>query len=73
MFSYISPDARVPKDHPLRPLKVRIDLRNHRKIVVIDNNITYCGSQQVGDVIAITPLRTLNIQSLFILSQPPEN
>src|SRR4029078_5569580 len=29
----------------LRPLRGRIDLRNHRKILVIDNRITYCGSQ----------------------------
>jgi len=27
----------------------RIDLRNHRKIVVIDNAITYCGSQNCAD------------------------
>lgn len=27
----------------------RIDLRNHRKIVVIDNHITYCGSQNCAD------------------------
>lgn len=27
----------------------RIDLRNHRKIVVIDNFITYCGSQNCAD------------------------
>lgn len=27
----------------------RIDLRNHRKIVVIDNQITYCGSQNCAD------------------------
>ena len=33
----------------LRPLKGRIDLRNHRKIVVIDNHITYCGSQNCAD------------------------
>ena len=33
----------------LRPLKGRIDLRNHRKIVVIDNKITYCGSQNCAD------------------------
>lgn len=33
----------------LRPLKGRIDLRNHRKILVIDNNITYCGSQNCAD------------------------
>ena len=26
-----------------------IDLRNHRKIVVIDNRITYCGSQNCAD------------------------
>ena len=34
---------------PLRPLKGRIDLRNHRKIVVIDDWITYCGSQNCAD------------------------
>lgn len=34
---------------PLRPRKARIDLRNHRKIVVIDNRITYCGSQNCAD------------------------
>jgi len=33
----------------LRPFKGRIDLRNHRKIVVIDNCITYCGSQNCAD------------------------
>ena len=27
----------------------RIDLRNHRKITVIDNQITYCGSQNCAD------------------------
>jgi cardiolipin synthase len=30
-------------------LRQRIDLRNHRKIVVIDNWITYCGSQNAAD------------------------
>jgi cardiolipin synthase len=33
----------------LRPFKGRIDLRNHRKIVVIDGYITYCGSQNCAD------------------------
>jgi cardiolipin synthase len=33
----------------LRPFRNRIDLRNHRKIVVIDNRITYCGSQNCAD------------------------
>lgn len=33
----------------LRSLKGRVDLRNHRKIVVIDNFITYCGSQNCAD------------------------
>ncbi len=32
-----------------RALVGRIDLRNHRKIVVIDNQITYCGSQNCAD------------------------
>jgi cardiolipin synthase len=33
----------------LRAFKGRIDLRNHRKIVVIDDRITYCGSQNCAD------------------------
>ena len=40
----------LPIGNPLLgPLKGRIDLRNHRKIVVIDNHITYCGSQNCAD------------------------
>ena len=33
----------------LRLLRGRIDLRNHRKIVVVDHTITYCGSQNCAD------------------------
>ncbi len=33
----------------IRPLRGRVDLRNHRKIVVIDGQITYCGSQNCAD------------------------
>ena len=40
----------LPIGDPLRRiLRGRIDLRNHRKIVVIDNSITYCGSQNCAD------------------------
>jgi cardiolipin synthase A/B len=39
-----------------RPLKGRIDMRNHRKIVVIDNRVTYCGSNNCADAaFAIKP------------------
>ena len=31
------------------PLFTRVDLRNHRKILVLDNRITYCGSQNCAD------------------------
>ena len=42
--------ACLPIGNPLlRPLRGRIDLRNHRKIVVIDDRITYCGSQNCTD------------------------
>jgi cardiolipin synthase len=42
--------AGLPIGNPLlRPLMGRIDLRNHRKIVVIDDHITYCGSQNCAD------------------------
>ncbi len=42
--------AALPIGNPLlRIMFARIDLRNHRKIVVIDNDITYCGSQNCAD------------------------
>ncbi|MFN7317075.1 MAG: cardiolipin synthase [Phycisphaerae bacterium] len=33
----------------LRALFARVDLRNHRKIAVIDGQIAYCGSQNITD------------------------
>ena len=40
----------LPIGNPLlRVIMGRIDLRNHRKIVVIDGRITYCGSQNCAD------------------------
>ena len=40
----------LPIGNPLlRLFTGRIDLRNHRKIVVIDHHITYCGSQNCAD------------------------
>jgi cardiolipin synthase len=40
----------LPIGNPLlRPFVGRIDLRNHRKILVIDGQITYCGSQNCAD------------------------
>ena len=40
----------LPIGNPLlRPFRGRIDLRNHRKIVVVDDCITYCGSQNCAD------------------------
>ena len=40
----------LPIGNPLlRILRGRIDLRDHRKIVVIDHRITYCGSQNCAD------------------------
>jgi cardiolipin synthase len=40
----------LPIGNPLlRPFRGRIDLRDHRKIVVIDACITYCGSQNCAD------------------------
>lgn len=40
----------LPVERPLLVmLKSRIDLRNHRKIAVIDSKITYCGSRNTAD------------------------
>jgi cardiolipin synthase len=40
----------LPVSHPLRVmLTSRLDLRNHRKITLIDGRITYCGSQNCAD------------------------
>jgi cardiolipin synthase len=33
----------------LKPLHGRIDLRDHRKILIVDDAITYCGSQNCAD------------------------
>lgn len=33
----------------LHPIRGRIDLRNHRKIAVIDNRVAYCGSANCAD------------------------
>ncbi|MBN1477789.1 cardiolipin synthase [Candidatus Sumerlaeota bacterium] len=42
--------SALPFRNPLlRPLRGRVDLRNHRKIVVIDGRITFCGSQNCAD------------------------
>ena len=42
--------AALPIGNPLlRPFRGRIDLRNHRKILVIDGRLTYCGSQNCAD------------------------
>lgn len=42
--------SALPIGNPLlRPLRGRIDLRNHRKIAVVDHAITYCGSQNCAD------------------------
>lgn len=40
----------LPTSHPIRVMFTsRLDLRNHRKITVIDQRITYCGSQNCAD------------------------
>ncbi|WP_343080831.1 cardiolipin synthase [Ostreiculturibacter nitratireducens] len=40
----------LPISNPfLHPIRGRVDLRNHRKMVIIDNGVTYCGSQNCAD------------------------
>lgn len=45
--------ARVETALPLgglsSPFRGRVDMRNHRKIVVIDDHLSYCGSQNCAD------------------------
>lgn len=48
----------LPVGNPaLHVLFGRIDLRNHRKIVVIDNHITYAGSQNCADAAFLVKAR----------------
>ncbi|MDF2446518.1 MAG: phosphatidylserine/phosphatidylglycerophosphate/cardiolipin synthase [Moraxellaceae bacterium] len=40
----------LPRGWPLVELvNGRLDVRNHRKLVIVDNHITYCGSQNCAD------------------------
>ena len=40
----------LPIANPLlTPLAGRIDIRNHRKVLIVDGRITYCGSQNCAD------------------------
>ena len=41
--------AALPLSLRRRVLTARRDLRNHRKVVVIDDRLTYCGSQNCAD------------------------
>jgi len=46
----VSVGVALPIGNPLlRSFNGRIDLRNHRKIVIIDDWVTYCGSQNCAD------------------------
>ena len=46
----VSTAYALPIGNPfMRLIFGRIDLRNHRKIMVIDNFVTYCGSQNCAD------------------------
>lgn len=42
--------AALPIGNPLRALlRGRLDLRNHRKSLIVDNRIAWCGSQNLAD------------------------
>jgi cardiolipin synthase len=42
--------AALPIGNPfLRIFRRRLDLRNHRKLIVVDDEITYCGSRNLAD------------------------
>jgi cardiolipin synthase len=50
----VSLGRALPTGNPLLgsllgPLRGRVDLRNHRKLAIIDNRITWCGSQNCAD------------------------
>ncbi len=48
--SGVKTGVALPPSNPLlAPFRGRMDLRNHRKIAVIDSRITYCGSQNCAD------------------------
>jgi cardiolipin synthase len=40
----------LPVGNPLwTVIRGRVDLRNHRKLMIVDNRITWCGSQNIAD------------------------
>lgn len=49
----------------------RLDLRNHRKIVVIDNRIAYCGSQNCADPQFLVQARFAPWVDLFLRCEGP--
>ena len=55
----------------LLPFKGRLDLRNHRKNVVIDGRITYCGSQNCADPEFRAEIRDMAANVIVIEHPPP--
>lgn len=47
MFSYISPEAMVPKDHPLRPIKVMVDAALKQISVQFDAIYSHTGRPSI--------------------------
>ncbi|PZQ88596.1 MAG: cardiolipin synthase [Leifsonia xyli] len=49
----------------------RVDLRNHRKIVVIDNRVAYCGSQNCADPAFLPKARFAPWVDMFLRCEGP--
>jgi cardiolipin synthase len=55
----------------LRALDGRVDIRNHRKIVVVDNRVTWCGSRNCADPEFLPKARYAPWVDLFVRFEGP--
>ena len=61
IFSYISPEKRVPADHPLRPIRKMVDQISERDVAAVCEVVFECGTSfdRAGAVVAFAAVADL--------------
>ena len=62
MFSYVSPEARVPANHPLRPIRSMVDVVIERTVPIVWANVHRLGRPSIAPE---KLLRALLLQVLY--------